>query len=80
MKCILFFKESQSKAEEGNTALMEAMKIEREESERAANLQHQIQVLRLKEREIADVRPLKYFLKSNTQCLLLVVFCYINCI
>ncbi|XP_065921782.1 fas-binding factor 1 homolog isoform X2 [Magallana gigas] len=50
------FIESQSKAEEGNTALMEAMKIEREESERAANLQHQIQVLRLKEREIADDR------------------------
>ncbi|XP_056020112.1 fas-binding factor 1 homolog isoform X2 [Ostrea edulis] len=50
------FVECQSKKEEGNNALLEAKRIEREESERSANLQHQVQILRLKEREIADDR------------------------
>ncbi|XP_061181663.1 fas-binding factor 1 homolog isoform X1 [Saccostrea echinata] len=50
------YMESQSKQEEGRSALIEAKKIESEESERAASIQHQVQLLRLKEREIADDR------------------------
>jgi hypothetical protein len=52
---LCIYKESESKREEGTAALLEAKRIEREESERSANLQHQVQMLRLKEREIADV-------------------------
>ncbi|XP_078317344.1 fas-binding factor 1 homolog isoform X2 [Crassostrea virginica] len=48
--------ESQSKLEEGRNALMVANKKESEESERAVSVQHQVQLLRLKEREIADDR------------------------
>lgn len=61
---------------------MAANKKESEESERAVSVQHQVQLLRLKEREIADVsspHPPKSYCKPITKKMMSVK-CHLICL
>ena len=53
---IVYLQEGQRKYEEGMSALAEAQRIESEEGKRIDTINHQLNLLKMKEKEMADVR------------------------
>lgn len=57
--CIIYvndMQEGQRKYEEGMSALMEAQRLESEEGKRIDTINHQLNLLKMKEKEITEVR------------------------